>query len=365
MGWDSIYWHVWAACIILRGDSLTISALEADRYQLEPDGIIIRSSPIKAIDIAMKTNDETSSSTSPLPPGASGSSIGGSGIGGSGSGSGSGGASDSISVSTTSSPRPPPTHNGLSAYAKALSAQLHPSNNINNSLTHRNLLQQTMQSMIQTATRSDSRHTRLANGVIDFLDIFWGNPQQEQYGGVREQELSSLMTDRDQSEERRRGRSPARTTLRTLSLEPRRAASQGMSKARSSGILAGGQSQSQSNHPNNTVSGTGVTDTTGLSTPYDSDNNEGIAMPRKLTSALGERRARSSSTGKRMTSSAGVGGGLSSGSNTKSGNLHKKRSETTIDTTSEKDELDDQVNNVDHFMVFGLQLIHYNFIHLS
>jgi hypothetical protein len=41
MGWDSIYWHVWAACIILRVGDITISALEVDRYSIESDGLLI------------------------------------------------------------------------------------------------------------------------------------------------------------------------------------------------------------------------------------------------------------------------------------------------------------------------------------
>lgn len=43
MGWDAIYWHVWAACIVFRVQSVVISALEVDRYTVEPDGLLIRS----------------------------------------------------------------------------------------------------------------------------------------------------------------------------------------------------------------------------------------------------------------------------------------------------------------------------------
>lgn len=42
MGWDAIYWHVWAACTVLRADSVVVSALEVDRYTIEPDGLLIR-----------------------------------------------------------------------------------------------------------------------------------------------------------------------------------------------------------------------------------------------------------------------------------------------------------------------------------
>jgi hypothetical protein len=31
MGWDSIYWHVWAACVVFRVEGVMISALEVDR----------------------------------------------------------------------------------------------------------------------------------------------------------------------------------------------------------------------------------------------------------------------------------------------------------------------------------------------
>eukprot|EP01033_Poteriospumella_lacustris_P017978 gene17978-12886_t len=42
MGWDAIYWHVWAACIVLRVQDVVISALETDRYGVEPDGLLIK-----------------------------------------------------------------------------------------------------------------------------------------------------------------------------------------------------------------------------------------------------------------------------------------------------------------------------------
>jgi hypothetical protein len=42
MGWDAIYWHVWAACTVLRADTVIMSALEVDRYTIEGDGFLIR-----------------------------------------------------------------------------------------------------------------------------------------------------------------------------------------------------------------------------------------------------------------------------------------------------------------------------------
>jgi hypothetical protein len=41
MGWDAIYWHVWAACVVFRVENVMISALEVDRYTVEPDGLSI------------------------------------------------------------------------------------------------------------------------------------------------------------------------------------------------------------------------------------------------------------------------------------------------------------------------------------
>lgn len=42
MGWDAIYWHVWAACIVLKVEDVLISALEVDRYTVELDGLLIK-----------------------------------------------------------------------------------------------------------------------------------------------------------------------------------------------------------------------------------------------------------------------------------------------------------------------------------
>lgn len=41
LGWDTIYWYVWASCIVFRVKDVTISALEVDRYSVEPDGLRI------------------------------------------------------------------------------------------------------------------------------------------------------------------------------------------------------------------------------------------------------------------------------------------------------------------------------------
>ena len=42
MGWDAIYWHVWAACEVFAAGDVLVSALEVDRYTVEPDGLLIR-----------------------------------------------------------------------------------------------------------------------------------------------------------------------------------------------------------------------------------------------------------------------------------------------------------------------------------
>jgi hypothetical protein len=64
MNWEAIYWHVWAACVVMRpiGCSVnaidketgsaagreivpgySISGLDVDRYSVEPDGVLIYS----------------------------------------------------------------------------------------------------------------------------------------------------------------------------------------------------------------------------------------------------------------------------------------------------------------------------------
>jgi len=41
MPWEAIYWHVWAACVVFQVDDVMISALDADRYVIESDGLLI------------------------------------------------------------------------------------------------------------------------------------------------------------------------------------------------------------------------------------------------------------------------------------------------------------------------------------
>lgn len=374
MGWDAIYWHVWAACIILRIDNLTISALEVDRYSIEPDGLMIRSCPSKTVDIALKPVDE---------------------------------AASAATASGDVSPRP----NGISAYAKALSAHLNPdpspptfslglpeSLNIDVSakmpisykaadwinlapyttpslhparppdvltseifdllcsqmkfitgLPHRNLLQQTMQQMISSAARADTRHARLPTGVIDFMDILYGAPQ-EQYGGIRE-EIPGVST--DAAEERRRGRSPARVAPRPLSLEPRR----GMSKARSVSLLpnvSSGNSTPQGN-PSGSSS----------NADYDSDGIEATTSTRRTASALGERRARSSSTGKRVvglaptSSSTGAAPPGTSGGTRSAGSSSKKKNDgvamVSMEVGSDEEEIGE--HTVDGFIAHQIEIL--------
>ena len=43
MSWDAIYWHVWGACEVFLVGDVMVSALEVDRYTIEPDGLLIRS----------------------------------------------------------------------------------------------------------------------------------------------------------------------------------------------------------------------------------------------------------------------------------------------------------------------------------
>ena len=41
MGWDTIYWHVWASCEVLQVQDIMFSLLEVDRYSVQPDGLLI------------------------------------------------------------------------------------------------------------------------------------------------------------------------------------------------------------------------------------------------------------------------------------------------------------------------------------
>lgn len=41
MNWESIYWHVWASCVVLRADDIVINALQVDKYTIEMDGIML------------------------------------------------------------------------------------------------------------------------------------------------------------------------------------------------------------------------------------------------------------------------------------------------------------------------------------
>ncbi len=41
MNWESIYWHVWASCVVLKADDIVVSALQVDKYTIEMDGILL------------------------------------------------------------------------------------------------------------------------------------------------------------------------------------------------------------------------------------------------------------------------------------------------------------------------------------
>jgi hypothetical protein len=43
MGWDAIYWHVWACCEVLQVQDITFSVLEVDRYSVQQDGLLVYS----------------------------------------------------------------------------------------------------------------------------------------------------------------------------------------------------------------------------------------------------------------------------------------------------------------------------------
>ncbi len=41
MGWEAIYWHVWAACNVFRVGDVVFSLLEVDRFSVEADGLLV------------------------------------------------------------------------------------------------------------------------------------------------------------------------------------------------------------------------------------------------------------------------------------------------------------------------------------
>lgn len=49
MGWDAIYWYVWAACVVFRVENVMVSTLEVDRYTVEPDGLLIRAKLVQLL----------------------------------------------------------------------------------------------------------------------------------------------------------------------------------------------------------------------------------------------------------------------------------------------------------------------------
>lgn len=41
MNWEHIYWHVWAACTVIKSHDIIISVSDVDRYTIDSDSIII------------------------------------------------------------------------------------------------------------------------------------------------------------------------------------------------------------------------------------------------------------------------------------------------------------------------------------
>lgn len=67
MAWDAIYWHVWAACVVLKVPEavppVMISVLETDRYCIELDGLMIFERPVCATNTSSSYGGGDSSST--------------------------------------------------------------------------------------------------------------------------------------------------------------------------------------------------------------------------------------------------------------------------------------------------------------
>ena len=42
MSWEAIYWHAWAACVVLQVEDVYISALDGDRYMISTEDMMLR-----------------------------------------------------------------------------------------------------------------------------------------------------------------------------------------------------------------------------------------------------------------------------------------------------------------------------------
>jgi hypothetical protein len=304
MGWDAIYWHVWAACIILRVKDFTISALEVDRYSVEPDGLVI----VRNVN---KENNANNGSTLPGFESSSSFPL----------------SSDFFSEFSLSNED---DNNGSSSSSQQQTFKIFvnknddflssgrdtttPTLNPNRppevltseifdliclqmkfvvGIAHKQLIQNTMQSMINS-----SKGTEHFDKLDETYEALWNNGNGPLGYGDDE---DGIGIGGGMISERRRGRSPGRPA-RASSLESNRKQSRSLSKLRQSSPqhtnpqqLAASSALDSSNHDSDAGG------------PSDSDViNDGIAsLGNKkggASSIFTERRSRSTSTGKRVTS---------------------------------------------------------------
>jgi hypothetical protein len=265
MGWDSIYWHVWAACIILRVNDVTISALEVDRYTIEPDCMIIMKNPVKEIsqeailspftkstpEFSLSSEEDychpTLNVSQPVSLRMNISKFDDQAANNSSN-------SSNVSTTPTLNPNRPPEILTTDIFELICSQMKYIVG-----VAHKALIQNTMQTMVNS-----SKSTENLEKPDEVYESLWdGNDDDE-----------------DSERDGRRGRSPGRN-LRANSMEPRKQ-THSLSKLRQSSPAAGTSSKETAGNDN---------------PPSDSENMpDGIAaMPRKGT-ASNERRSRSTST---------------------------------------------------------------------
>eukprot|EP01038_Epipyxis_sp_PR26KG_P004062 gene4062-5805_t len=230
MGWDAIYWHVWAACIVFRVDKIMISVLEVDRYTVEQDGLVIRSSVSKDNEVVYSEDDNPiqnyssslspgNKSKSPLPYSLDKEDDTTSG-------------SEtfklvvkknydlpvvSAAITSTLNPLRPPevlTQEILDLIRSQMKYIV--------GLTNKQLIQTIMNSMVE-ASKSN-----LSPAIIDYYDLLWGGTNGTGTNG-------DIMNGEMDDSNRRRGRSPAgRISLRGASVESRKGVATSSNKTRNS-----------------------------------------------------------------------------------------------------------------------------------
>mmetsp|Transcript_3749 Transcript_3749/g.5862 ORF Transcript_3749/g.5862 Transcript_3749/m.5862 type:complete len:925 (+) Transcript_3749:62-2836(+) len=353
MGWDAIYWHVWAACVVFRVDDVMISALEVDRYSVEPDGLLIKRTVPRENEIRMNGTNGVDSSTMPSDVAASSPGI-------DGKDAASIGSTITSKSSSNGSPLLPPKAPYLFSLSQEddgminmqdgntckLFVNPHPEALIpvgNPAITpslnplrppsvlaplifdlictqmkyivgiaHKPLIQKTAKSVV------DSAKHLVTPPLVDFGEILWGNPSRRRLllrnAGAGNSSSLSVASAISEDSERRRGRSPGRVTRNTP--EASRKYSQSLPKGRPGGGTNNGGNGVPRSNTTIGIAGNDAGNNTGSSSndggggssdqenPQQQDGTGGGRPPVggsvAATAASAERRTRSSSTGNRF-----------------------------------------------------------------